>query len=318
MHPILIAIGCWLMPSVSYSLESDSLGLPGDNFDLYGAMELFKNAESLEDFEKAINTEKNQINNLDLNADDEIDYVRVVDHVDGDAHAITMEVAVNESESQTIAVFEIEKTGDDNAGLQLIGDEDMYGADYIIEPYEESDENATEMPSAAPRVRIVVNVWGWRPVRFIYGPRYTVWVSPWRWANYPRWYRPWRPVRWHVHYNNCRRYRVHHVHRVNVRRHTRAHNVYRSNRRHSATAHRNHKAHAHPSNARKNVSTRSGKSADKREASKKQSAKSANHNTTRRKSNNSRTKTKTKKTSSRSGKGTSRSGSSGRSRGSRR
>jgi len=53
---------------------TDSTGLPGDNFSLAGALELFKNATSLESFEKMINEESNKVNNLDLNGDGEIDY----------------------------------------------------------------------------------------------------------------------------------------------------------------------------------------------------------------------------------------------------
>ncbi len=292
-HPILIALACWLMPASVYSADTDSLGLPGDNFDLYGAMEVFKNSKSLEDFEKELNTEKNGINNLDLNGDDEIDYVRVVDHMDGDAHAITIEVPVSETESQSIAVFEIEKTGDENAGLQLVGDEDMYGADYIIEPYEEEQEKSTEMPFAAPRVRIVVNVWAWRPIRFIYAPRYTVWVSPWRWGAYPRWYRPWRPVRWRVHHNHCRRYRVHHVHRVHVHRHTRAHKVYHTHRTRSVVVHRNQ---PHKKSNTKVVKKSNSKAAVPKQ---KQASQKANHNTTRRQDSQTRSTSKKKTATSR-------------------
>lgn len=57
----------------------DSTGLPGDNFSLQGALQLFQNASSPEDFEKQLNTESNHVNNLDLNGDGDIDYIRVVD-----------------------------------------------------------------------------------------------------------------------------------------------------------------------------------------------------------------------------------------------
>ena len=51
----------------------DSTGLPGDNFSLQGALQMFQNASSPEEFEKMINTEGNHVNNLDLNGDGEID-----------------------------------------------------------------------------------------------------------------------------------------------------------------------------------------------------------------------------------------------------
>ncbi|MCB0577211.1 MAG: hypothetical protein KDC61_21810, partial [Saprospiraceae bacterium] len=88
-------------------MTTDSTGLPGDNFSLEGAMDLFKQASSLEDFEKMLNTEDNNVNNLDLNEDGEIDYIREMDNMEGDVHAIVLQVPVSEKESQDIAVIEI-------------------------------------------------------------------------------------------------------------------------------------------------------------------------------------------------------------------
>jgi hypothetical protein len=44
----------------------DSTGLPGDNFSLQGALQLFQQSGSPEEFEKLLNTESNNVNNLDL------------------------------------------------------------------------------------------------------------------------------------------------------------------------------------------------------------------------------------------------------------
>ncbi len=59
----------------------DSTGLPGDNFSLEGALTMFQKASSPEEFEKMLNTENNHVNNLDLNGDGQIDYVRVIDKI---------------------------------------------------------------------------------------------------------------------------------------------------------------------------------------------------------------------------------------------
>ena len=216
-------------------MTTDSTGLPGDNFSLEGAMDLFKQASSLEDFEKMLNTEDNNVNNLDLNEDGEIDYIRVVDNMEGDVHAIVLQVPVSEKESQDIAVIEIEKTGAETAMLQIVGDEDIYGEQVIAEPYqeEEVDKGGRGGPSLmTPPVAIVVNVWGWPTVRYVYRPGYVVYVSPWRWGLYPTWWRPWRPHPWarfHVRVAPYRaHYRVVHTHRV-----VRAHRVYTPRRTHS-------------------------------------------------------------------------------------
>lgn len=109
------------------SSDTDSTGNPGDNFSLEGALSLFKDAEDLEAFEKALNTESSEVNNLDLNEDGEVDYIRTEDFTEGDVHAIVLQAVLGEDEMQDIAVIEIEKTGAEEAVLQIVGDEEIYG-----------------------------------------------------------------------------------------------------------------------------------------------------------------------------------------------
>lgn len=221
--------------------EQDSTGLPGDHFTLQGALELFKKAASPEEFEKLLNTEDNHVNNLDLNGDGDVDYVRVVGKKDGDVHVFVLQVPVSEKESQDIAVIELEKKGEGDAMLQIVGDEDIYGERTIVEPdgggADDEEEVAPEPrgkkrgPNASPAFseplsmpRVVVNVWTWPVVRFVYAPGYTVWVSPWRWRAYPAWWHPWRPLAWrvfhpfraryHAGFAVVRTHRVVHAHRV--------------------------------------------------------------------------------------------------------
>ena len=242
LSPFLSALALLLfsIPLFAQSdLESDSTGLPGDHFSLEAAIELFKKSDSPEDFEKRLNTENNDVNNLDLNEDGEIDYIRVVDNTTGDVHALVLQVAVSEKESQDVAVIEIEKQGDENAILQIIGDEALYGAQTIAEPFEEEKvKNGKDKGPAANRgpVRIVVNVWMWRPVRFMYAPGYRVWVSPWRWRMYPTWFRPWRPHPWRAFHGRAVPYRTHY-HVVRTHRVHRAHAVYAPHRAHSRVVH---------------------------------------------------------------------------------
>jgi len=214
----------------------DSTGLPGDQFSLQGALQLFQQSSGIEDFEKALNTENNHINNLDLNGDGDIDYIRVVDKSADNAHAFVLQVPVSAGESQDIAVIEMEKTGDTTAVIQIIGDEEIYGEQVIVEPdgggEEEAfiDYNDSQLsgPNAAGydfyTPRIVINVWGWPSVRFVYDPVYRPWISPYRWSYYPAWWKPWRPHPWHVwhpfrsHYHRpfvvVRTHRVIHAHKL--------------------------------------------------------------------------------------------------------
>lgn len=223
--------------SAQKEVAADSTGLPGDNFNLEGAIELFKQASSPEEFENLLNSEEAKVNNLDLNEDGEIDYIRVIDNLDGDVHAIILQVPVSETESQDIAVIEIEKQGEENAILQIIGNEDVYGEQVISEPFEEekvrNDRDKGPAVQMAP-VRIVVNVWLWPSVRYIYRPAYTVWVSPYRWGLYPRAWRPWRPYPFYTYHARVRPFRAH-CHRVHTHRVVRAHAVYTPRRTGSRT-----------------------------------------------------------------------------------
>lgn len=227
----------------------DSTGLPGDHFSLQGALQLFKDAASIEDFEKAINTADNHVNNLDLNADGETDYITVIEKSDKDAHVFILRAMVAESESQDVAVIELEKNGKESAVIQIVGDEDIYGEQVIVEPAAEqtgylepsfnsnlSGPNPANVQEAAP---IIVNVWFWPSVRFVFAPGHLLWTSPWRWHYYPAWWKPWKPFGWHVWHP----FRVHfhrpfvvvHTHRV-----VHAHRVYTPFRTGSVTVRTRH------------------------------------------------------------------------------
>lgn len=217
----------------SIAQENDAPEYTGDNFSLEGALAMFKNSSSLEDFEKAINEENNNVNNLDLNNDGDIDYITVEDVSEGTNHVIVLSALINSNDKQDIATINIEKSGNEEAHLQIIGDDDLYAEDSVAEPFD-VDEKTIEKkgPSTIEVIptRIIVNVWGWPCVRFIYAPGYRVWVSSVRWSAYPRWWRPWRPFRHTVFVGRCAPHRVHfhRAPRVVVR-----HSFYRSHRRSS-------------------------------------------------------------------------------------
>ena len=220
---------------------SDSLGLPGDNLDLYGVLDLFKKSESPEEFEKKLNSSETKLNNLDLNGDGETDYIRVIDRTESDLHALVLQIPINEDESQDVAVIEIEKKEDGTAHLQIVGDEELYGKNYIIEPADEGNRtlSTTTSPAQPSNVSkeknslqhppVIVNVWAWPSVRYVYAPVYAPWVSPWRWRYYPPYWRPWRPVYWAVYHPHWHPYRVYYRRDYNYRI-VRAHDMYYGHR----------------------------------------------------------------------------------------
>jgi hypothetical protein len=233
---LLLSITCLAATSFYANAQQDSTGMPGDNFSLQGALEMFKQSSSPEEFEKLINTEDKNVNNLDLNGDGDVDYIKVIDKTDKEVHAFILQVAVAENENQDIAVIELEKTGDTTAILQIIGDEDIYGEQIIVEASDQGDEVAEDnsnfnTPLKGPcetvfqPVHIVVNVFFWPCVRYIYRPVYRPWVSPYRWRYYPHYWHPWRPYAWHV-FHPRRLYYHRHCAIVRTHRVVAAHRVY--------------------------------------------------------------------------------------------
>jgi hypothetical protein len=217
----------------------------GDNFSLEGALALFKKSTSLEEFEKLLNKEDNNVNNLDLNNDGDIDYVVVNDNQEGDAHAIVLSVYLSDNEKQDIAVIGIEKTGAESATLQIEGDPDLYPENTIVEPKEDgeafynsrhqsnfyrinTEAVAHDHPADLDPLedgQVFVNVWFWPGVRYVYAPGYVAWRSPWRWRVYPGWWRPWRPHGFSVFYGRCAPHRIY-FHRVPSRRVVVARGIY--------------------------------------------------------------------------------------------
>jgi hypothetical protein len=206
----------------SENITEEKLNLPGDNLNLYAVMNLFQESETLEGFERNLNAEDSKINNLDLNGDDQIDYIKVIDYVDGDAHTIVLQVAVNEKENQDVAVFTVQKDANNNVQVQLIGDEELYGKDYIIEPnYDDASLGETPNPgytgntktgqkeTVAVTKTTYVEVAAWPVVTYVYSPVYVVYRSPWYWGYYPPYWNPWRPFYWDYYYGYHSHYHSH-------------------------------------------------------------------------------------------------------------
>ncbi len=133
---LIVAMSLISLPAFSQA-EKDTtalLGLPGDNLDLYAVLTLFQKSKTIEDFEKSLNDEKTKINNLDLNLDKKIDFIKVVTKKEDDSYTFTLQVDVTKTETQDVAVILLNKDKDKKVSLQMVGDETLYGKDYVIEP----------------------------------------------------------------------------------------------------------------------------------------------------------------------------------------
>jgi hypothetical protein len=210
--------------AAAVSGQSVEREVPGDDFSLEGALELFKKSASPEEFERMLNAENSKVNNLDLNGDGDVDYLRVIDQNEGNIHAFIIRAIVSRTESQDVAVIELEKLSNGKAVLQIIGDEDIYGIETIIEPTQEVRVNAGTSTAVT-----VVNVWSWPSVQYVYDPYYTVWVSPWGWYSRPIWWYSWRPIAYYHYHSNWRPYRPYYA-RCYTHRVAYAHTIYRPHR----------------------------------------------------------------------------------------
>jgi hypothetical protein len=199
---VLSVVAIVLSGAIAAFAQDPNPEVPGDNFSLEGALELFKKSSSPEEFEKRLNDADSKVNNLDLNGDGYIDYIRVLDRNEGNVHAFVLQAVISESEYQDVAVIELEKQANGKAVLQIVGDEDIYGIETIIEPTEEVRTYAGTTTS-----HTVVNVWAWPSVQYVYGPSYSVWISPWGWRLRPVWWHTWRPVAYVYYYPIWRPYR---------------------------------------------------------------------------------------------------------------
>jgi hypothetical protein len=216
--------------------ENDTPEYLGENFSLEGAITMLKKANSIEEFEELLNDEKNEINNLDLNNDGSIDYITVEDMMENNQHVLVISALVGENDKQDVATIVIEKTGKEEAQLQIFGDEDLYASNTIAEPFDVTEKlTGKEKGPSIPELttnRVFVNVWLWPSVRFMYAPGYRVWASPVRWRVYPRWWKTWRPIRHTVFVTRCHVHKTY-IHRTPTRRVV-IHKSY-APRRHSST-----------------------------------------------------------------------------------
>ena len=178
--------------------EPEALGLPGDNLNLYAVLDVFQKSKTLEDFERTINDSSSNINNLDLNNDKKIDYLKVVSSQVSNTHSIILQDVINDKETQDVAVILVSKESSDKIYVQIIGDVDLYGKDYIVEPSDIT--NGTPNPGYKGRDNVVVYENNYHPVRdwaivsFLFSPVYVVYHSPYYWGYYPSYWHPWAPI----------------------------------------------------------------------------------------------------------------------------
>ena len=208
---LLLAIGFSLMlPISSYADETVTVTATSsdisENLDLKTVATLFGQAKDLEQFEQMLNNPDSAFSNLDLNGDGEVDYLRVIETADNNRHLVVIQAVLAKDIYQDVASVFVEKDNTtQSVTIQVVGDEYIYGTNYIIEPVYIH--------------RPLIYDWFW-------GTSWVCWHSPYYWGYYPHWWRPyycvdpfvyWDHCYWHhYHYPICS-YRTGHHHHPHYR-----------------------------------------------------------------------------------------------------
>ncbi|MBR4704384.1 MAG: hypothetical protein IKP02_02140 [Paludibacteraceae bacterium] len=186
MTLMLMSTALWAEETVTVSANSSDIS---EGLDLKVVAKLFAEAKNLEEFETMLNNPDSAFCNLDLNGDGQVDYLRVVETGEGNKRLIVLQAILAKDIYQDVASIYVEKDEANNVSVQVVGDEYVYGTNYIIEP-----------------------VYVYRPVIYdwFWSDAWYAWNSPWYWGFYPGWW--FAHVCWaHDRYwHHCYAYHHHH------------------------------------------------------------------------------------------------------------
>jgi hypothetical protein len=156
---------------------------------------VFQKSKTIEDFEKTLNEQKTGVNNLDLNLDKKVDFIKVTTKQDKEDFTFILQVDISEKETQDVAVILLSKDKDGKVSLQIVGDKELYGENYIVEP-RPSTPSVTPNPAytgsdpvpasaAQPASTTVVVVESAPVVQYVYSPAYVPYTPPYYYGFYP-------------------------------------------------------------------------------------------------------------------------------------
>ena len=145
---------------------------PSFYLDLNAVAAAFAESRSVKEFEELLNSSRYMINNLDLNGDGWIDYLRVIETHSGYYHTLLIQACVAPGMFQDVATLIAERRTD-MLYVEVVGDRYLYGYNYIVRPV------FVKRP----------------PMWDVYGrATYAVWSSPYYYDYYPSYYMRPRPI----------------------------------------------------------------------------------------------------------------------------
>ena len=162
-------------------------GEAAEGLELQAVAELFKDVKDLEAFERTLNDPEIGVNNLDLDNNGEVDFIRVMEEASDDVRVIVLQVPLAENEFQDVATIEVEKNGEEDYIMQVRGNEMIYGADFYVAP-------------------VSVHIHAWPIVPWLFRPIYHPYRSVFYFGFYPHWWHSRHPVALHVYHTHTVRY----------------------------------------------------------------------------------------------------------------
>ena len=145
---------------------------PCFSLDLNAVAAAFAESRSVREFEEILNSSRYMINNLDLNRDGWIDYLRVIETRQGYYHTLLIQACLAPGVFQDVATL-IAEHRSDMLYVEVVGDRYLYGYNYIVRPV------FVKRP----------------PMWDVYGrPTYAVWSSPYYYDYYPSYYTRPKPI----------------------------------------------------------------------------------------------------------------------------
>jgi len=161
-------------PPTKPSTVTATSNVPGQGLDLQALIGLTKQAKDAESLERLLN-QPGSINNLDLDEDGQVDYIRVQEYGGGNTKNFSFVALLRDGQEQEVANLVIEQTpGQPEATVQVQGHPAVYGPDVYYS-------------AVLPIATALFLAWA-------LAPRPTLYVSPYGFGAFPPYYRPYAPV----------------------------------------------------------------------------------------------------------------------------
>ncbi len=169
---LFIAFVAWQLLSSGddnsqYNVNVKSVVTADEGLDLSAVGSLLKEAKDAEALEKLLNSKEKGINNLDLDEDGSVDYIKVSEFGTDTERGYSLTVELAKDDIQEVATIEVKKSAESGADVAVKGNEHVYGRNH----HYHSHFGLTDY---------LFLRWAFMPRPFYY--------SPWGYGRYPGYY----------------------------------------------------------------------------------------------------------------------------------